>query len=70
MIHYVGAGGGYNEREGVEYLDRDESDEEFDEVCSISLFVLWGYLGRLSTYTCMWGVGGEASPYPFHCVSN
>ena len=30
----VGAGGGYNEREGVEYIDRDESDEEFDEVSS------------------------------------
>ena len=33
MIHpAIGAGGGYNERDGVEYVDRDESDEEFDEV--------------------------------------
>ena len=32
VIHYIGAGGGYNEREGVEYHDRDDSDEEFDEV--------------------------------------
>ena len=28
----TGAGGGYNEREGVEYKDRQESDDEFDEV--------------------------------------
>ena len=34
MIHSVGAGGGYNERDGVEYVDREDSDEEFDEVCS------------------------------------
>ena len=27
-----GAGGGYNEREGVEYKERDESDDEYDEV--------------------------------------
>ena len=33
MVHpAVGAGGGHNERDGVEYIDRDESDEEFDEV--------------------------------------
>ena len=35
MILYVGAGGGYNERDGVEYIDRDESDEEFDEVSNL-----------------------------------
>jgi hypothetical protein len=28
----TGAGGGYNEREGIEYKDRQESDDEFDEV--------------------------------------
>ena len=28
----LGYGGGYNEREGVEYIKRDESDDEFDEV--------------------------------------
>ena len=27
-----GAGGGYNEREGVEYNQRDDSDDEYDEV--------------------------------------
>ena len=27
-----GAGGGYNEREGVEYNHRDDSDDEYDEV--------------------------------------
>ena len=38
MIHYiVGAGGGYNERDGVEYVEREDSDEEFDEVRSIAL---------------------------------
>ena len=28
----TGAGGGYNERENVEYIERTESDDEFDEV--------------------------------------
>lgn len=28
----AGAGGGYNEREGVEYIVREESDDEFDDV--------------------------------------
>lgn len=28
----TGLGGGYNERENVEYIEREESDDEFDEV--------------------------------------
>jgi hypothetical protein len=28
----TGAGGGYNERDGVEYKERHDSDDEFDEV--------------------------------------
>ena len=28
----LGYGGGYNEREGVEYIKREDSDDEFDEV--------------------------------------
>jgi hypothetical protein len=28
----TGAGGGYNERDGIEYKKRQESDDEFDEV--------------------------------------
>lgn len=28
----VGYGGGFNEREGVEYIQRQDSDDEFDEV--------------------------------------
>ena len=27
----TGVGGGYNEREGIEYKQRQESDDEFDE---------------------------------------
>ena len=27
-----GLGGGYNERENVEYIEREESDDEFDDV--------------------------------------
>ena len=27
----TGYGGGFNEREGVEYIHREESDDEFDE---------------------------------------
>ena len=42
MVHpVVGAGGGYNERDGVEYIDRDESDEEFDEVSSMCMYMLY-----------------------------
>lgn len=29
---FVGYGGGFNEREGVEYIQREDSDDEFDEV--------------------------------------
>lgn len=28
----TGLGGGYNERGNVEYIEREESDDEFDEV--------------------------------------
>lgn len=31
MEERTGYGGGYNERENVEYKDRKESDDEFDE---------------------------------------
>ena len=31
---HLGYGGGYNEREGVEYIKREDSDDEFDEVRS------------------------------------
>ena len=27
----TGYGGGFNEREGIEYIKRDESDDEYDE---------------------------------------
>ena len=29
---FPGYGGGYNERDGVEYIERQDSDDEFDEV--------------------------------------
>ena len=32
----TGLGGGYNEREGVEYIDREQSDEEYDDVSTCS----------------------------------
>lgn len=28
----IGYGGGFNERENVEYIEREESDGEYDEV--------------------------------------
>ena len=31
----VGLGGGYNERENVEYIQREESDDEFDDVSAL-----------------------------------
>jgi len=36
----TGTGGGYNERENVEYKDRVESDDEYDDVrCFFFLFL-------------------------------
>ena len=29
---FVGYAGGFNEREGVEYIQREDSDDDFDEV--------------------------------------
>ena len=29
---FTGLGGGYNERENVEYVEREESDDEYDLV--------------------------------------
>lgn len=31
-IFFIGLGGGYNERENVEYIEREESDDEYDDV--------------------------------------
>ncbi len=42
----TGAGGGYNEREGVEYKKREESDDEFDEVS----FFFWFYFGLIGIH--------------------
>lgn len=33
----LGYGGGFNERENVEYIEREESDGEYDEVISYAL---------------------------------
>lgn len=32
MLFILGYGGGFNERENVEYIEREESDGEYDEV--------------------------------------
>lgn len=32
LICFPGYGGGFNERENVEYIEREESDGEYDEV--------------------------------------
>lgn len=32
IFFLLGLGGGYNERENVEYIEREESDGEYDEV--------------------------------------
>lgn len=31
-LPFLGYGGGFNERENVEYIEREESDGEYDEV--------------------------------------
>ena len=33
----TGYGGGFNERENVEYIEREESDGEYDEVTTFAL---------------------------------
>lgn len=40
----LGYGGGFNERENVEYIEREESDGEYDEVISSALVcrLRWG----------------------------
>lgn len=43
---YVGIGGGYNERENVEYVDREDSDNEYDDVSLVT-----GYY-RVAIYVC------------------
>lgn len=36
-LHFpTGYGGGFNERENVEYIEREESDDEYDEVRNFS----------------------------------
>lgn len=40
---FVGYGGGFNEREGVEYIQRQDSDDEFDEVTLDLLNLLKGF---------------------------
>lgn len=39
LFHFCfsGYGGGFNERENVEYIEREESDGEYDEV-SLTLY--------------------------------
>lgn len=36
-LHILGYGGGFNERENVEYIEREESDGEYDEVINYAL---------------------------------
>lgn len=33
----TGLGGGYNERENVEYIEREVSDDEYDDVSAYTL---------------------------------
>ena len=35
----TGYGGGFNERENVEYIEREDSDGEYDEVNNINIVV-------------------------------
>ena len=41
----TGAGGGYNERDGVEYKEREDSDDEFDEV-KLCVFVFKAFVSH------------------------
>lgn len=43
-----GYGGGFNERENVEYIEREESDGEYDEVCPSS----WCIFVNECAYCC------------------
>lgn len=37
-LPFIGYGGGFNERENVEYIEREESDGEYDEVSYTLVF--------------------------------
>lgn len=37
-FRFIGYGGGFNERENVEYIEREESDGEYDEVSYTLMF--------------------------------
>lgn len=47
-----GYGGGFNERENVEYIEREESDGEYDEVSTISKKMFWQL--KLSSIASFW----------------
>ena len=38
-LHFVGLGGGFKENDDIEYVRRDDSDSEYDEVCFLSLIL-------------------------------
>ena len=38
MNSLIGIGGGFMERDNVEYIERDDSDDEYDEVVFIYVF--------------------------------
>lgn len=37
LLICIGLGGGYNERDNVEYVEREESDDEYDQVSALLL---------------------------------
>lgn len=45
---FLGYGGGFNERENVEYIEREESDGEYDEVS----YILVNRLSIISNSQC------------------
>ena len=40
FLNASGYGGGFNERENVEYIEREESDGEYDEVSTVLHLVI------------------------------
>ena len=49
---HLGYGGGYNEREGVEYIQREDSDDEFDEVLDNNTYVQYYWVTDSKIHFC------------------
>lgn len=69
---FLGYGGGFNERENVEYIEREESDGEYDEVRHRLKPVMWSHVCNLMSDSYFWGIDLFVLKLSqnFHCESS